>query len=148
MLELSRINLFWKYLKYICLDISKGISLDVGFSASLIDRVSGVFDNARDYLSIDVGAKVDFRQSDQNLVPFLFAGTSFIRSKGEVTPTINVGGGALFWLRPSYGIQPQLLYKSVHTNTTSMRSHATFSIGLVYGLKPRILVPRLWRIRE
>ncbi len=128
--------------------LSRGISFDVGFSASLIGRVSGVFDNSRDYLSIDLGTKYDFRQSDQNLVPFLFAGTSFIRSKGEITPTLNVGGGTLFWLTPSYGIQPQLLYKKVRGNTTSMRSHGYFSIGLVYSLKPRILVPRLWSMRE
>ena len=126
--------------------LSKGVTLDVGFSAGVIDRVSGVFDNSTDYFSMDIGSRYDFRQSNQNLVPYLFAGTSFVNVNKEFTPTLNIGGGAVFWLSSKYGVQPQLLYKTVQTSAIHMRSHVYFSIGFVYSLKHRILVPRLWGV--
>jgi len=123
---------------------SKGITADVGLSVSAINKISGVFSNSLDYLSIDIGAKYDFGKANENLVPYLYGGASFISANSEMTPTLNFGGGGTFWLNPKYGVNLQLLYKSVKTITVSMRSHTYFSIGVVYSLKPRTMVPRLW----
>ena len=121
-----------------------GLSLDAGLSFNTIDKISGLFNNSIDYLSIDLGAKYDFGKSNENLVPYIFGGTSFISANSEMTPTLNFGGGGTFWLNSRYGVNLQLLYKSVMTNTVSMRSHTYFSVGVVYSLKLRTLVPRLW----
>ncbi len=123
---------------------SNGITVDAGFSVSAINKISGMFTNSLDYLSIDLGAKYDFGMANENLVPYLYGGASFINANSEMTPTLNFGGGATFWLNPRYGVNLQLLYKSVKTETVSMRSHTYFSVGVVYSLKLRTLVPRLW----
>jgi len=123
---------------------SNGLTVDAGFSVSAISKISGVFNNALNYLSIDVGAKYDFGQANENLVPYLYGGASFISANSEMTPTLNFGGGATFWLNARYGVSLQLLYKSVKTTTVSMRSHTYFSVGVVYSLNLRTLVPRLW----
>ena len=126
----------------------KGVTLDLGLSLGLFKQVPGFFTNSLQYTSFDVGARYDFRKSNENLVPYVYAGTSFIRANSEVTPTVNIGGGATFWVLSRFGLQPQLLYKSASKTNLSMRSHVYFSMGLVYSLKPRTLVSRLWSNRD
>lgn len=121
-----------------------GLTLDAGLSFNTINKVSGLFTNSIDYLSVDLGAKYDFGKSNENLVPYVIGGTSFISANSEMTPTLNFGGGGTFWLNSRYGVNLQLMYKSVMTTTVSMRSHTYFSVGVVYSLKLRTLVPRLW----
>jgi len=123
---------------------SNNLTVDAGFSMGAIEKISGMFSNSLDYVSIDLGAKYDFGQANENLVPYLYGGASFISANSEMTPTLNFGGGATFWLNSRYGVNLQLLYKSVKTTTVSMRSHTYFSVGVVYSLKLRTLVPRLW----
>lgn len=125
-----------------------GVTLDVGLSIGLFKEVPGFFSNSVQYTSFDLGARYDFRNSRKNLVPYVYAGTSFISANSEVTPTVNIGGGAIFWLLPRFGLQPQLSYKSTLKTALSMRSHVYFSMGLVYSLKSRTLVSRLWNDRN
>ena len=121
-----------------------GLTVDAGLSFNTINKISGLFSNSIDYLSIDLGAKYDFGESNKNLVPYIYGGTSFISANSEMTPALNFGGGGTFWLNSRYGVNLQLLYKSAMTNTVNMRSHMYFSAGVVYSLKLRTLVPRLW----
>ena len=121
-----------------------GLTVDASLSFNTINKISGLFSNSIDYLSIDLGAKYDFGESNENLVPYIYGGTSFISANSEMTPTLNFGGGGTFWLNSRYGVNLQLLYKSAMTNTVNMRSHMYFSAGIIYSLKLRTLAPRLW----
>lgn len=126
----------------------KGVTLDLGMSLGVIKKLPGFFSNSLQYSSFDLGARYDFRKSNDNLVPYVYAGTSFIRANDEVTPTVNIGGGAIFWVLSRFGLQPQLLYKAASKTNENMRSHVYFSMGLVYSLKPRTMVHRLWNNRD
>ena len=56
----------------------------------------------------------------------------------------KVNGGGTFWLNPRYGINVQLLFKNVLKDTATAKPHIYFSTGIVYSLKLRTLIPRLW----
>ena len=121
-----------------------GLTVDAGFSLNTINKISGLFSNSIDYFSVDVGAKYDFNTSNENLVPYAIGGLSFINSNSEMSPTLNFGAGGTFWLNSRYGVNLQLVHKSTFKSTVNMRSHMYFSVGVVYSLKLRTLVPRLW----
>ena len=121
-----------------------GLTVDAGLSFSAISEIPELFSNSVDYLSIDAGVKYDFGMENENLVPYIYGGTSFISANSEMTPMLNFGGGGTFWLNSKYGVNLQLLYKSSLKESIGMRSHTYFSVGVVYSLKPRTLVPRLW----
>ena len=122
-----------------------GLSLDASVAVSALKSFPGVFDNAITYLSLDTSIKYDFGTSKENLVPYFLFGASFINTSNTMTPSLNVGGGGTFWLSSKYGINVQLLYKAVSDTNLTLRSHAYFSVGAVYSLKPRTLIPRLWQ---
>jgi hypothetical protein len=121
-----------------------GFTLDAGFSFSVIDEISGLYKNSVSYLSIDGAVKYDFGASNDNLVPYLLAGASLLKTTYKMTPTFNVGAGGTFWLNSTYGVNTQLIYKLSPETFESMGSHAYFSVGVVYSLSPRTLIPRLW----
>lgn len=121
-----------------------GLTLDAAISFNTIDEVGSLYKNNVSYLSLDGALKYDFGTSNNNLVPYVLLGSSLLKTTYKMTPTLNIGGGGTFWLNSRYGFNMQLLYKSSAESFESMRSHTYFSFGLVYSLKPRTLVPRLW----
>lgn len=121
-----------------------GLTLDAAFSFNTINKISGLYSNNIDYFSVDLGVRYDFKKSNENLVPYLIGGFSAVNANSEMTPTLNFGGGGTFWLNPRYGVNLELVYKSVQTNPAKMRSHSYFSVGVVYSLGLRDLAPRLW----
>ncbi|WKD85577.1 hypothetical protein KCTC32516_00918 [Polaribacter huanghezhanensis] len=121
-----------------------GLTLDAGLSFSVIDRIPGFYSNSVSYVSIDGAVKYDFGTLNDNLVPYVILGGSLLKTTYKMTTTTNIGAGGTFWLNPNYGINTQLQYKYSPETDESMRSHTYFSVGVVYSLQPRILVPRLW----
>lgn len=121
-----------------------GLTVDAALSFNTINKIDGLFSNSIDYFTFDLGAKYDFGTSKENLVPYAIGGLSFINANNEMSPALNFGAGGTFWLNSSYGVNLQLTYKSIFKSTENMSSHAYFSLGVVYSLKPRTLIPRLW----
>lgn len=124
--------------------IYNGLTLDAAVSFNTINKIGELYSNSVSYLSFDGAVKYDFGTSNDNLVPYVLFGSSLLKTTYKMTPTFNVGFGGTFWLNSRYGFNTQLLYKASPETFESMRSHTYFSFGLVYSLKPRTLVPRLW----
>lgn len=72
-----------------------------------------------------------------------FLGGSYVVAE-ETTPTLNIGAGTTFWVKPNYGINLQFMYKFSEDRFKSQYSHFYPSIGFVYSFKSRNLNPRLW----
>ncbi|GEM_PF-1398336 len=121
-----------------------GFTVDAAISFNTINEIPSFYKNSISYLSLDGAVKYDFGTSNDNLVPYILLGGSFLKTTYKMRPTINVGGGGTFWLNSRYGLNTQLLYKYSPESVGSMRSHAYFSFGAVYSLSIRTLAPRLW----
>jgi hypothetical protein len=121
-----------------------GLILDAAISFNTINEIGSLYQNDVSYLSLDGALKYDFGTSNNNLVPYVLLGSSLLKTTYKMTPTLNIGAGATFWLNSRYGFNTQLLYKTSPESFESMRSHIYFSVGLVYSLRQRTLVPRLW----
>jgi len=111
------------------------ITLDVGISAAIFDSQA--------YTTFDGIARYDFGTSDNNVVPYILLGGSFIKAK-VLTPTVNIGVGNTFWFSQKYGFNLQVMYKYSEVKFESQYSHFYTSIGLVYSFSGRTLNPRLW----
>ncbi|MBL4905225.1 MAG: hypothetical protein JKZ00_04270 [Flavobacteriaceae bacterium] len=123
--------------------IFKGLTLDAGLSFSTINNVPGI-GNSISYFSLDGATRYDFGMSNDNIVPYVSVGGSLVKTTKTLTPTFNFGGGGTYWINSRYGINTQLIYKYSLESYTSMRSHFHFSIGVVYSLKHRSVIDRLW----
>lgn len=96
------------------------------------------------YLTIDGSVRYDFGTSNNNFVPYLVVGSSVVKVPDTRALTLNVGGGATFWLSNRFGLNGQVTYKNSSSKSLSLRSHNYFSLGVVYSLEPRSFVSRLW----
>lgn len=121
----------------------KGLSLDAGVAFNTLNKLPGL-SNSISYLSLDGAVKYDFGTTDDTIVSYLMLGGSFVKANEIITPTINFGGGGTYWMNARYGINVQLIYKHSLSIYKSMRPHGYFSIGVVYSLELRTLIPRLW----
>jgi len=110
-------------------------SADIGFSTAAFDTQS--------YSTFDGVLRYDFGTSLSNRVPYLLLGGSYVVAE-ETTPTLNIGAGTTFWVKPNYGINIQFMYKFSEDRFESQYSHFYPSIGFVYSFKSRNLNPRLW----
>ena len=111
------------------------IIFDAGFSTVIGDN--------QKYTTFDGILRYDFGTSKNNVVPYLLIGGSFIYAK-SLSPTVNFGAGNTFWFSPRYGLNIQVMYKFTEDRFKSQKSHVYTSVGLVYSLGLRSLVPRLW----
>jgi len=111
------------------------ITFDAGISMAIFDSQA--------YTTFDGIARYDFGTSDNNVVPYLLLGGSFIKAK-MLTPTVNVGAGNTFWFSQKYGFNLQVMYKYSEGKFESQYSHFYTSIGVVYSFSVRSLNPRLW----
>ena len=117
----------------------KGLTLDAGFSTAIGD--------SQKYTNFDGAIRYDFGKSDENVVPYIMLGGSFI-SALSFTPTLNLGAGSTFWVSQKIGLNLQFMYKYSQDRFTSQFSHIYTSVGVVYSFGSRSLVPRLWNSRH
>ena len=127
----------------------KGFILEGGVTLSSVDRVDGLYTNAFNYISLDGAIRYDFNRSEENLVPYISLGSSFIGGPSTIagsrtTATINSSIGMNFWISPQWGLNVQGTYKFSSPDYESMRSHHQLSVGFIYSFKPRVMVFRLW----
>ena len=127
----------------------KGFILEGGVTLSSIDRVDGLYTNAFNYISLDGAIRYDFNRSEENLIPYIAFGSSFIGVPSTIpysedTATINSSIGMNFWISPQWGLNAQGTYKFFNPDFRSMRSHHQLSVGFIYSFKPRVMVFRLW----
>lgn len=127
----------------------KGFSVDGRISLSAIDKVDQFFTNGFNYFSVDGTIRYDFQLSKENVVPYVGLGMSFIAGPSTIpgsktSPTTNFVGGATIWVSPKFGINAQAAYKYSSKDIQSMESHTQLSVGLVYSLRARSMVQRLW----
>lgn len=115
---------------------AKGFKLDAGFATALGD--------SQKYTTFDGTLRYDFNRSDENTVPYIMLGGSFISAKA-FTPTLNFGVGNTFWFSQKYGINIQAMYRLSQDKFSSQTSHLYTSVGVVYSFISRSLVPRLWQ---
>jgi hypothetical protein len=130
-----------------------GFSLDGSLTLSGLGDVDGLYSNRFSYNSIDGYIRYDFNLSDNNLVPYIALGASFIRApstkeNANATSTLNIAFGGTFWVTHHWGLNAQYTYKFSPELYTSMVNHTQLTAGLVYSFRPRILVRRLWNRRR
>jgi len=111
------------------------ITFDAGFSTAIGDN--------QKYTTFDGMMRYDFGTSNNNVVPYLLIGGSFINANA-FTPTVNMGAGNTFWFSPKYGLNLQVMYKFSQDKFESQKSHLFTSVGLVYSFGNRSLSPRIW----
>ena len=130
-----------------------GFSLEGAATLSGIGDIDGLLSNNFSYNSLDGYLRYDFNLSDNNLVPFIAIGTSFIgapssRQDSNPTSTFNTAIGGTLWVTHHWGINAQMTYKVSPQEFRSMVNHTQLTGGLVYSFRPRILVRRLWNRRR
>ena len=126
-----------------------GFSLDGSVTLSGLGDVEGLFSNLFSYNSLDGYVRYDFNLSDNNLVPYMAIGASFIgapstKENANATSTLNIAFGGTFWITHHWGLNGQYTYKVSPELYTSMVNHTQLTAGLVYSFNPRKLVRRLW----
>ena len=130
-----------------------GFSLDGAATLSGIGDIDGLLSNNFSYNSLDGYLRYDFNLSDNNLVPFIAIGASFIgapstKENANATSTLNIAFGGTFWVTHHWGLNAQMIYKISPQEFRSMVNHTQLTAGLVYSFRPRILVRRLWNRRR
>ena len=130
-----------------------GFSLDGSLTLSGLGDVDGLYSNRFSYNSIDGYIRYDFNLSDNNLVPYIALGASFIGAPSTIenanaTSTLNIAFGGTFWVTHHWGLNAQYTYKFSPELYTSMVNHTQLTAGLVYSFRPRILLRRLWNSRR
>ena len=130
-----------------------GFSLDGSLTLSGLGDVDGLYSNRFSYNSIDGYIRYDFNLSDNNLVPYIALGASFIgapstKENANATSTLNIAFGGTFWVTHHWGLNAQYTFKFSPELYTSMVNHKQLTAGLVYSFRPRILVRRLWNRRR
>jgi|TARA_B110000196_G_scaffold239255_1_gene207666 hypothetical protein len=130
-----------------------GFSLDGSLTLSGLGDVDGLYSNRFSYNSIDGYIRYDFNLSDNNLVPYIALGASFIgapstKENANATSTLNIAFGGTFWVTHHWGLNAQYTLKFSPELYTSMVNHTQLTAGLVYSFRPRILVRRLWNRRR
>lgn len=130
-----------------------GFSLDGSLTLSGLGDVDGLYSNRFSYNSIDGYIRYDFNLSDNNLVPYIALGASFIgapstKENANATSTLNIAFGGTFWVTHHWGLNAQYTYKFSPELYTSMVNHTQLTAGLVYSFRPRILLRRLWNSRR
>jgi hypothetical protein len=111
-----------------------GFSLDGAVTLSGIGDIDGLLSNSFSYNSLDGYLRYDFNLSDNNLVPFIAIGTSFIgapssRQDSNPTSTFNTAIGGTLWVTHHWGINAQMTYKVSPQEFRSMVNHTQLTGG-------------------
>ena len=102
-------------------------------SFNTIDDI-GFISNSAKYFSMDASFRYNFNAVLDKLAPYVFVGGSLVDSERKMTPTLNIGGGGIYWVSDKVGINPQLYYKHSFEGYESMRSHIQGTLGIVFKL--------------
>ncbi|WGH74528.1 hypothetical protein P8625_10520 [Tenacibaculum tangerinum] len=113
--------------------IGERFSLDGAMSFNTIEDV-GFISNSVNYFSMDASFRYNFDAVLNKLAPYVFVGGSLVDSERKMTPTLNIGGGGIYWVSNTVGINPQLYYKHSFEGYESMRSHIQGTLGIVFKL--------------
>ncbi|MGG6229725.1 hypothetical protein [Tenacibaculum sp. SDUM215027] len=113
--------------------IGDRFSLDGAMSFNTIDDV-GFIKNSVKYFSMDASFRYNLNAMFNKFAPYVFIGGSVVDSERKMTPTLNVGGGGIYWVSDNIGINPQLYYKHSFEGYESMRSHIQGTLGVVFKL--------------
>ncbi len=95
----------------------------------------GFISNSAKYFSMDGSLRYVFRGVTQDFLPYAFVGGSLVDSERKMTPTMNIGAGANYWVTNAIGINTQVYYKHSLESYESMRSHIQVTLGIVFALK-------------
>jgi hypothetical protein len=112
---------------------------------TFVGSVSTSIGDDSDYTTFDGTARYDFNTSNNNTVPYVLIGASFVKAYA-LTPTLNFGAGGTFWFSNKFGLNIQAMYKFSEERYESQRSHIMPTIGLVYSFKGHGAKPRLWDV--
>ncbi|MDY0780490.1 outer membrane beta-barrel protein [Tenacibaculum sp. IB213877] len=124
MFQVPRLNL--------TIPISHSLAFDGALSFNTFDV--GFITNSAKYFSMDGSLRYTFN-FDEKFFPYVFAGGSIVDSERKMTPTMNIGAGANYWITDSFGVNSQLYYKHSLDSFESMRSHIQVTLGVVFALK-------------
>ncbi|WP_299001040.1 hypothetical protein [uncultured Tenacibaculum sp.] len=113
--------------------IGDRFSLDGAMSFNTIDDI-GFISNSAKYFSMDASFRYNFNAVLEKFAPYVFVGGSLVDSDRKMTPTLNIGGGGIYWVSDKVGINPQLYYKHSLEAYQSMRSHIQGTLGIVFKL--------------
>lgn len=113
--------------------IGERFSLDGAMSFNTIDDV-GFIKNSAKYFSMDASFRYNLNAVLEKFAPYVFIGGSLVDSERKMTPTLNIGGGGIYWVSDNIGINPQLYYKHSFEGYESMRSHIQGTLGVVFKL--------------
>lgn len=104
-----------------------GIGGNVGFEYGFSDRISGTFSAgysrltysnkfralvAENFFGVDVTANYYVSKNAQKILPYVSAGVGMVASTERVLPTLDIGGGAQFFVSDTIAIKAQLLAKA------------------------------------
>lgn len=123
MVQIPRLNL--------TMPINNNFSVDGALSFNTVDLF---VTNSVKYFSMDGSLRYSFNNVLQNFYPYVFAGGSLVDSERKMTPTLNLGAGATYWISDSIGLNTQLYYKHSFEGYQSMRSHIQVTGGFVFVL--------------
>lgn len=117
------------------LPVSEHISIDGAMSFNTFDI--GFISNSANYFSMDASLRYSFIGLFNDFYPYVFAGGSIVDSERKMTPTINIGAGATYWISNLVGINSQVYYKHSLESYESMRSHIQVTLGLVFAINSK-----------
>lgn len=126
-------NLFQIPRLNLTIPVSDNLSVDGAMSFNTFDV--GFISNSVKYFSMDASLRYNFRDLVQDLEPYVFVGGSLVDSERKMTPTMNIGLGATYWITNTIGLNGQLYYKHSLEIYESMRSHIQLTGSIVFAFE-------------
>ncbi|MFY7670676.1 outer membrane beta-barrel protein [Tenacibaculum sp. MEBiC06402] len=111
--------------------ISDKLSVDGAMSFNTFDV--GFISNNVKYFSMDGSLRYNFKDLIDKFEPYVFIGGSLVDSERKMTPTMNIGAGATYWVTDNIGLNGQVYYKHSLEIYESMRSHIQLTGSIVFA---------------
>jgi hypothetical protein len=124
-------NLFQIPRLNLTIPISGNLSIDGAMSFNTFDV--GFISNSVKYFSMDASLRYNFKDLIKDFEPYVFVGGSLVDSELKMTPTMNIGFGATYWVTNTIGLNTQLYYKHSLEIYESMRSHIQITGGIIFS---------------
>jgi hypothetical protein len=124
-------NLFQIPRLNLTIPISDKLSVDGAMSFNTFDV--GFISNSAKYFSMDGSLRYNFKDLIDKFEPYLFVGGSLVDSERKMTPTMNIGAGATYWVTDGIGLNAQVYYKHSLEIYQSMRSHIQLTGSIVFA---------------
>lgn len=124
-------NLFQIPRLNLTIPISDKLSVDGAMSFNTFDV--GFISNSAKYFSMDGSLRYNFKDLIDKFEPYIFVGGSLVDSERKMTPTMNIGAGATYWVTDGIGLNAQMYYKHSLEIYESMRSHIQLTGSIVFA---------------